>query len=334
MSAPDHVAPGSAGPLLAGIDIGGTKTHIRVVRAEPLSPSRPSGDAAGGGAGAPNAAGAVVADAVLASDGWSATPVADAAQWIAGHLTQVLAGHTRDRVETLAVGAHGCEDPAHCEALRAALGERLGIPVAVVNDAELLLPAADMTRGIALIAGTGAIAVRSDGAGGTSRAGGWGWVLSDDGSASALVRDAARAVFAAEDLGRPHGLLARRLLASVAVPGIPELALALSWGEAPEHWGRHAPVVVSAAEDGDEDARAVLAAGARSLAGLVATLTVRAGGDPEPVVAAGGLLTAVPAYWSAVESHLRAAHPARDIRLLTAPPVTGALALARALLTA
>jgi N-acetylglucosamine kinase-like BadF-type ATPase len=268
-------------------------------------------------------------DVVVASEGWSATPVEGAAQWI----TEVLARAGVGKVDALAVGAQGCEEPAHAEELRDALRERLGgVPVLVVNDAELLLPAAALERGIALIGGTGAIAVRSDGAGTTWRAGGWGWVLSDDGSASALVRDAARAVLAAADLGGPPGLLARRLLEAVGVPGIPELALALSWGEAPEHWGRYAPAVVGAAEEGDETARTVLAAGACALARLVDVLTARTGGTPEPVVAAGGLLTGVPSYWAAVESHLRAAHPTRDIRLLTSPPATGALALAYGLL--
>jgi N-acetylglucosamine kinase-like BadF-type ATPase len=301
----------AAADLLVGLDIGGTKTHIRVTRGD-----------------------TVVADAVLPSDGWSATPVGAAAQWVSGHIGKVVgeldcAGPAL--AAAVAVGAQGCEEPEHCAQLKAALEERLAVPVTVVNDAELLLPAAGLVRGIALIGGTGAIAIRSDGAGNVLRAGGWGWVLSDDGSASALVRDAARAVLSDADRGGPPGTLAERLLASVGVPGIPELALTLSWGDGPEHWGRHAPAVVAAAEEGDADARAILSAGARSLAALVDTLTARVGGTPEPVVAAGGLLTAVPAYWSAVEFRLRAVHPDRDIRLLSTPPVTGALALARGL---
>jgi N-acetylglucosamine kinase-like BadF-type ATPase len=214
--------------------------------------------------------------------------------------------------------------------LGAALEELLEVPVLVVNDAELLLPAAGLAAGIALIGGTGAIAIGSDGEGRVERAGGWGWVLSDDGSASALVRDAARTVLAAADRGGPRGPLQQRLLASVGVPGIAELALTLSWGDGPEHWGRHAPAVVAAAEDGDPDAGAILAAGARSLAELVDILTDRLGGAPGPVVAAGGLLTAVPAYWSAVAAQLRAACPDREVSLLAVPPVAGAVALARA----
>lgn len=293
--------------LLVGLDIGGTKTHVRAARGK-----------------------LVVADRVLPSEGWSATPVPAAARWVADRMRETLAAAGAGSAAVVAVGAQGCEEPEHCARLRAALAETLGVPVIVVNDAQLLLPAAGLAAGIALIGGTGAIAVRSDGNGQVERAGGWGWVLSDDGSASALVRDAARAVLVASDRGEPRGPLAGRLLASVGVPGVAELALTLSWGDGPEHWGRHAPAVVAAAEDGDERARAVLAAGARSLAGLVDTLTDRFGGPPEPVVAAGGLLTAVPAYWSAVAAHLRATRPDREVHLLTAPPVTGALALARA----
>ncbi|MFC8449004.1 N-acetylglucosamine kinase [Kitasatospora sp. NPDC057223] len=298
--------PRSSAPrdLVAGLDIGGTKTHLRIVDRHRT----------------------VLHDHVFPSDGWSATPVGPAARWVRHHLDEALAG-LEGRLSAVAVGAQGCEQPAHCEELRAALEAGLRVPATVVNDAELLLPAAGLDHGITVIVGTGSIAVTTDTDGTMLRAGGWGWVLSDDGSASALVRDAARAVLDGADRGEPLGTLGELLLASVSVPDVAALAHTLSWGNGPEHWGRHAPAVVAAAERGSPAAQRVLADGARSVAALVRTLG-RRGVDVHDVVFAGGLVTNVPAYWSAIRTRLEAAHPDCRPLLLDRPPVTGAVALA------
>lgn len=115
-----------------------------------------------------------------------AGPVEAAARWLSERLARVLGPSYGEpgapAAAAIAVGAQGCEDAAHCAELAAALERRLRVRTVVVNDAELLLPAAGVDRGVALIAGTGSIAVWTDGAGHTVRAGGRGWVLSDDGT--------------------------------------------------------------------------------------------------------------------------------------------------------
>lgn len=282
-------------PLLAGIDVGGTKTHLRIV-----------------------AGSTVLHDRVVSSEGWSATPVDRAADWLAALLPRPVA--------VVTVGAQGCEERSSCALLRTALEERLRVPVTVVNDAELLVPAAGLDDGIALVAGTGAIAVHSGER--LLRAGGWGWVLGDGGSASALVRQATRAVLVRTDRGDPPDALGRALLSSVGVPTVAALAHTLSWGDGPEHWGRHAPAVVAAAADGSQDAREVLDEGARALVALVETL-VRRGVTAQDVVVAGGLVTSVPGYWAAVRDLLAERLPHITATLLTQPPVIGAVNIAR-----
>ncbi|MFC8829535.1 N-acetylglucosamine kinase [Streptomyces sp. NPDC057137] len=297
--------------LLVGVDVGGTKTHLRAV-------TRASAGAA------PE----VIHDVIVPSDGWSATPVDMAARWLVERLVDVL-GAAVPEIAAVAVGAQGCEDREHCARLGGALRARLGVPVTVVNDAELLLPAAGFGRGTGIVVGTGSIGVSSDGEGNTLRAGGWGWVLSDDGSASALVREAARAVLVRVDRGHGPGVLGRHLLASVRAPDIEALVLRLSWGDGPEHWGRHAPCVVAAAEAGSEEARTVLDDGARGICDLVTTLADR-GAPVHDLVFAGGLVTQVPSYWQAIRHGLTVRLPDSRPVLLTEPPVVGALALAGA----
>jgi hypothetical protein len=67
--------------------------------------------------------------------------------------------------------------------------------------------------------------------------------------------------------------------------------------------------------------------GARSVAALVETLAQR-GVLVEDAVFGGGLVTNVPAYWSAIRDRLSQTVPQCRPALLGVPPVTGAVALA------
>jgi N-acetylglucosamine kinase-like BadF-type ATPase len=307
--------------LIAGADIGGTKTHIRTVLVEaPASPVPVLHPLKSGTPGV--SAGEVVADLVTPSDGWQPSSPAKAAGWLAERLPPGDLAH-------LAVGAQACETPAHCEALAVELRALLGVPVTVVNDAELLVPAAGLYEGVGVIAGTGSIAVgRHAVTGEYLSAGGWGWVLGDEGSASALVREAAKAVLSRADEGAEPDALARALLRSYEVAGLPELAAAMSWDSGVETWGAHAPAVFAAAEAGSPLAEEVITAGGRALARLVALLAAR-GAAADAVVVAGGVITARAALMTAFETELSALLPGTEAHLLDEPPVSGAIELAR-----
>ena len=69
-------------------------------------------------------------------------------------------------------------------------------PVQVLNDAELLPAALGLNHQIGLVAGTGSVAVSRSPKTGMLVAGGWGWVIGDEGSAAGLIREAGRAVLA------------------------------------------------------------------------------------------------------------------------------------------
>jgi N-acetylglucosamine kinase-like BadF-type ATPase len=293
-------------PAVAGVDVGGTKTRMRLADVR---------------------TGAVLADRTVASAGWQTVSLPDAAAWLAAQLAPLLdSGH---EVRHLAVGAHGCETPADCDRLIRELSRVTGIPVTVVNDAELLVPAAGLPGGVGVIAGTGSIAVgRHRDTGAHLSAGGWGWVLGDEGSGSALVRDAARAVLAQADEGVPGDGLGSALLESFGVTSLPELASAMSWDGGVETWGAHAPAVFAAADGGSATAQEVIRSGGRSLARLVAHLA-RRGADARAVVVAGGVITRQPRLMTAFEEELRTLVPAVTVTVLEAPPVEGAVELAR-----
>ncbi|WP_030954746.1 N-acetylglucosamine kinase [Streptomyces sp. NRRL S-481] len=294
-------------PYAVGIDVGGTKTHLRAL--------------AGGGR---------VVDRVRASTGWRPHDPGAAADWLTALVHDALPAGTRP--SAVAVGGHACETPRQCEGIRAALQERLGAPALVVGDAALLVPAAGLEKGVGLVAGTGSVAVGRLPDGGPVQVGGWGAALGDEGGAAGLVREAARAVWAAHDRGEEPDALATGLVAAFGVAEVPALGAALEAAtDVSAEWGRHSPVVFAAAEAGSPLARAVIADGGRALAALVVRLAGR-GVSVDDVVVAGGTVLAQPALYQAFTSALAESLPGARPRPLRVPPVEGALALARSLL--
>ncbi|MET9395514.1 BadF/BadG/BcrA/BcrD ATPase family protein [Streptomyces sp. NPDC006624] len=294
-------------PYAVGIDVGGTKTWLRA-----------------------HAGGAAVVDHVRLSTGWRPHDARAAAGWLAALVHEALPAGARP--SAVAVGGHACETPRQCEGIRAALHERLGVPARVVGDAELLVPAAGLDKGAGLVAGTGSVAVGRSPDGGPVQVGGWGAVLGDEGGAAGLVREAARAVWAAHDRGERPDALASGLVAAFGVAEVPALGAALeAAADVSAEWGRHSPVVFAAAEAGSPLARAVVADGGRALAALVVRLAAR-GAAVDDVVVAGGTVLAQPALYEAFTAALAEALPGSRPRRLRVPPVEGALRLARALL--
>lgn len=298
-------APSS--PLVIGIDVGGTKTHLLALTGAET-----------------------VADHVRPSSGWQPHDPAAAARWLTALVHEALPAGARSAA--LAVGGHACETPRQCAGIAAALHDCHRIPVRVVGDAELLVPAAGLDRGVGLVAGTGSVAVGRHADGTPVQVGGWGAVLGDEGGAAGLVREAARAVWAAHDRGETPDALAAALTAAFGVAEVPGLGAALEGArDISAEWGRHAPVLFAAADAGSALAAEVIAGGGRALAGLVLRLAAR-GLAVDDVVVAGGTILSQPRLYDAFTTALAQALPGARPRPLRLPPVHGAVALARSIL--
>jgi N-acetylglucosamine kinase-like BadF-type ATPase len=292
--------------LVVGIDVGGTKTHLRAL----------AGDA-------------LVADHVRASGGWRPHDPVAAAGWLAALVAEALPAGGRP--SAVAVGGHACESPRQCAQIRTALQLHFDAPALVVGDAQLLVPAAGLDKGVGLVAGTGSVAVGRLPDGTPVQVGGWGAVLGDEGGAAGLVREAARAVWAAHDRGERPDALALGLIAALDVPEVPALGAALeSATDVSAEWGRHAPVVFAAAADGSALARTVIDEAGWALAALVTRLADR-GVAVDDVVVAGGTVLSQPGLFDAFSVALAETLPTARARPLRVPPVEGAVALARSL---
>ncbi|MFF4500755.1 N-acetylglucosamine kinase [Streptomyces sp. NPDC001401] len=239
------------------------------------------------------------------------------------HLAEAVAGAVpeaaRGRVVAVGGGFAGAtgadEDDSGrlnaLAALTAALG-RLGIVVdsiAVSSDIEAAFASAPGTPadGLALVAGTGAVAMRITGRRCTATVDGDGWLLGDDGSGFWIGREAVRAALRmADGRGGPTvlaGAVGRALgLPAEVLPGAASGGadwsravreayrmhlLPVVMAEPPTRLARFAPLVAEAARDKDPAAQAILDQAVVQLADTIAALEPRRG---ERVVATGGLL--------------------------------------------
>ena len=291
-------------PLIVGIDIGGTKTHLR---AQPLQ------------GGAPR-------DLILPSSDWRVRDWGvDAARLL--NLTAGLAEGAP--IAAIGIGAHGCDDAEECRAFQDALAARSPVPLSVVNDAELMPLALGLHGQIGVVAGTGSIAVCRPSPEVMLIAGGWGWIVGDEGSAASLVREAVRAVARHFDEGGTRSEpLVEAIFDSLRVPTIPRLGSTLADLHSAAAVGRHASAVFEAASAGSTLAAQVIREGGLSLARLAAVLNQRGAGASH-AVAGGSVIAGQPALWAAFADGLAAETGERITpHLFTGKPVEGACHIA------
>ena len=286
-----------------GLDIGGSTTRAQLV-----------------------ADGTVIAEAT----GASASMTAAGPERAAAALTELLRQlpDLTGRLDAACAGAAGASTaPQTTDFLHATLTPLTASGrVVVVDDAALILPAAGLTDGIAVIAGTGSIAAGSW-HGRSARTGGWGYLLGDEGGGYWVVRSAIRTLLARSAQGQPGGPLGDCLLAGSAAADLDELRAAFYRQPAPRQWAGLAPAVLDCA---DPEAGRVTRAAAAALAELAGQLADRLGASGEvPVVLAGGLMRHN-RLCAATATAVTAALPAARVQVLSVPPVTGAVRLALA----
>jgi glucosamine kinase len=306
-------------PLMLGLDVGGTKT-VGVVGDAERELGR--GVAPGGN------------PSVVGVEGFR-TAIRSAAQ---AALESARADHVgaRGSNPTRAwLGVAGQVSQAARERLTVEAQATLGIEdVQVSNDAALVLPAAGLHTGVALIVGTGSFATAVGADGRSAAAGGWGYLFGDEGSGYELGRYALRAVsHAADGRGQPT-LLTDRVLASLGAQSPADLVDQFYPAPKSSVIASLASLVLDAAAEGDLVATGLVADAAEDLASMVRACARLAGlmtGDdsdpPVPVVMAGGLAVNHPLLSDALARVL--GPQAWRVRCLECEPAAGALALAR-----
>lgn len=263
--------------LVVGLDIGGTSSRALV--ADVSGRILGSGRAGGGN---PNS-----------------HPPEHAVEQVGTAVRAALAAVPADRVRRAVLGMAGISkmsDPS-VAALFDRTWAELGLtcPVHVISDSEVAFAAGTpVPSGSVLIAGTGAIAARIEQHRLASTAGGYGWLLGDEGSAFWLGREAVRETLRTLDHRGSHDELTRSVLAELltdtedAPDALRKRVISVVNSAPPIQLAALAPLVTSATQAGDKTAIDIVRRAATLLADTAQA--TRTPGDTSPIVLAGGLV--------------------------------------------
>ena len=248
------------------------------------------------------------------------------------------AGLSRGAVGAACLGLAGVDRPSDRApieqwAVQTAVGKQLKI----VNDAMLLLQV-DLpdTSGVALIVGTGSLAVGCHRDGRTARSGGWGHLFGDEGSGYAIAVAGLRAAAQAADGRAPHSDLLPRFLAALDCREPASLVPAIYQSQLPRaQIAALAQLVFAASDTGDPAAIAILAQAASALSEMVSAVIQRLDLDRQQLrlVLSGGVAVNQPILRKTLRDAL--GHRGVGIESLTvvAHPVVGAVAAAQRMLS-
>jgi len=223
-------------------------------------------------------------------------------------------------------------DAAIIRGLMARIGHKARI--LVVNDALIALEAGvGDAPGIVIIAGTGSIVYGRNARWEAVRAGGWGYLLGDEGSGYWMGRLALRAVVREADRrGRPT-TLTPRVLEHFGVRRPSDLIHEVyTQALRPTTIAALATHVQTSAAEGDGVALGIVESGAQSLVSAAEAVAARLGmpQDGFEFVLAGGIFRAVPLLAQEVTRALPSVAQRARIRVLDREPACGAVRLALA----
>jgi glucosamine kinase len=227
-------------------------------------------------------------------------------------------------------GVDRAEDAAIIRSIMRRIGNKA--PVLVVNDALIALEAgAGDGPGIVVIAGTGSICYGRNDRGHAARAGGWGYILADEGSGWWMGQRAIQAVMRQADGRGPATSLTPRVLAYF---GVTDPALVVH--EVYYHDPRRrliaglGPAVQASVDEGDPVAREIVAdaAGELALAARSVAEKLEMRGAQFPLVLSGGAFRVVTSLLADLTSRVAEVVPRGQPRLLDVEPAMGAVRLA------
>ena len=233
----------------------------------------------------------------------------------------------------ICLGIAGVDRPGDAQVVRAIM-KRIGYKarIIVVNDALVALEAgAPGQPGVVIIAGTGSIAYGRNANGEAARAGGWGFVLGDEGSGYWIGRSAIRAVLREADRRGPETKLTPLLLKHFQVNRPQDIIHEVYQGQLrPTTIAALAKCVNTAFTEGDAVAIGILRACADQLEsfGMSVANRLELVGTPIPFILSGGIFRAVPWLHEELERRLPLASPKSVVKLLDIEPACGAVLLA------
>lgn len=246
------------------------------------------------------------------------------------HEACVKAGVSPQQITRTCAGIAGAADDGVASLVQRLLIGLVGGAIEVIGDMEIALENAfGGGSGVIVIAGTGSIAFGRNDCGEMARAGGWGPLVSDEGSGHWIGVQAIGAALREHDREKKSQLL-NNLMAALEVRSVHDLAVKANSDPVPE-FARLFPVVVKAEEAGDAIALEVLERAGCELAATAEILIERLFLDSEHVSVAthGGVFTGSVLVKEAFRAELNRLCPRATCVDTEVDPALGALDRAR-----
>lgn len=236
-----------------------------------------------------------------------------------------------DDIKYACVGLSGASDPKVESMVKTALCDVLSCGVMVVGDQIIAFESVFQGGpGVLIISGTGSIAYGRNERGETARAGGWGPVVSDEGSGDWIGRTAVAAVLRAHDSGGATSKLLGRITDLWQTP-MREDIVRMANGYPPPHFSSLAPEVRACAEKGDSLAQDVMTRAGTELALLTKIVMRRLwpGDQVTRVAIAGGILCNSTLLRKVMQNVIKAERTKATFDVMLADPALGAVYLAK-----
>jgi glucosamine kinase len=244
---------------------------------------------------------------------------------------------TPAQIKRACIGAAGAGREEIATLIGKIVAEVIPGEIQIVGDMEIALEAAfGAGPGVIVIAGTGSIAYGRDAQGRTARAGGWGFAISDEGSAHWIGRTAVSALLRAQDAskegrGSESSLLFGELGKIWKIDSLPQLARAAN---AQPDFATLFPAVVAASDAGEFIAKQVLVSAGAELAQLAAIVARRlfpstSNVESIPIAMVGGVFRHSPTVREVFRNELSKLNLNLTINSEVVDPLLGALAMAR-----
>lgn len=244
------------------------------------------------------------------------------------------------QVERACIGVAGAGREEIESAIRKITAEVISGKIEVVGDMQIALEAAlGPGPGVIVIAGTGSIAYGRDRQGRTARAGGWGFAISDEGSAHWIgrttVSNLLRAIDKTRDQEKDNQVptevlpLFHKLKAAWKLDSLNEFLRAANSGP---DFAALFPAILSAADCGDALATRVLEQAGRELAQLAGIVVRRLfpGQTDIPLAMAGGVFRHAALVREMFCNEVSEVDSGLRVNTEIVEPVLGALQMARA----
>jgi glucosamine kinase len=229
------------------------------------------------------------------------------------------------------IGIAGSSIPEVTDWTYSVLSQLVAGEVNVTNDAIIAHHAAfHGGPGILVIAGTGSNVLGINERGESGRAGGWGPIISDEGSGFWIGRTAVAHAMRAFDAGRSTDLL-KAIMQAWKLGGREEV-VSMANSNPPPDFASLLPEILRCADAGDGLARDILASAANELAqlaGIVVRKLWPAGGKEIAIALTGGVFTHSTQIRQMFANAIRAERSGITVDAQPVHPVMGALALAR-----